>query len=85
MSWCSVDGMLRNPRQGQRVQRHDAKHDRGLMPYHGRPATVLVAGTCRPRNHLVVLEDGIRVVVPAGNLQALQAGETVAVQGVLAL
>lgn len=61
--------MVANPRVGQRVRLHYAARSRAAAPLHGRTGTVAVAGRGRPRNHLVELDGGGRVVVPCGNLQ----------------
>jgi hypothetical protein len=60
--------MLSNPRPGQRVRLHYANARRYFFVYYGRSGTVEIAGKGRPRNHLVRLDDGTRVIVPAGNL-----------------
>lgn len=60
--------MLSSPKIGQRVRLHYAKHYRHLMPYHGQEGIVVIASKGRPRNHMVLLKSGKRVVVPAGNL-----------------
>jgi hypothetical protein len=66
--------MMLNPRVGQRVQVWYGQALRAVVPYHGRPAVVVVAGRGRPRNHLVRLDDGTTVVVPCGNLRAARGG-----------
>lgn len=60
--------MLSNPKPGQRVVLHYRESARARMP-HGAAGVVEVAGNSRPRNHLVRLDDGRAVVVPAGNLR----------------
>jgi len=60
--------MLSNPKPGQRVVLHYRASARGRMP-HGARGVVEVPGNARPRNHLVRLDDGRVVVVPAGNLR----------------
>lgn len=40
-----------------------------LAPLHGRTGTVVVASAGRPRYHGIRLDDGLVVVVPAGNLK----------------
>lgn len=59
--------MMSNPKPGQRCRLHYATKRRG--PLHGKAGTVEIASKGRPRNHLVQLDDGTRVVVPCGNLQ----------------
>ena len=62
--------MLSHPQPGQRVVIHYAS--RALpMPHHGATGTVVIAGKGKPRNHLIQLADGQRVVVPAGHLNKL--------------
>jgi hypothetical protein len=41
------------------------------MPHQGSRGTVVIAGKGKPRNHLIQLADGQRVVVPAGNLNKI--------------
>lgn len=60
--------MLSNPRVGDRVRLHYRKRVGEFMPWHGATAVVVVAGRARPRNHLVRIDAGPLVVVPAGNL-----------------
>lgn len=59
--------MLSSPKAGQRVRLHYAARWRPFTP-HGETGTVETAGRGRPRNHLVRLDDGRRLIVPAGNL-----------------
>lgn len=67
--------MVSNPQPGQQVRLHYAKHYAGLMPYHRKQGTVVMAGRARPRNHLVKINQGPLVVVPAGNLQPVLQDE----------
>lgn len=61
--------MLLNPRIGMRVRLHYAERRRCIAPYHGREGEVLIASHGPgPRNHLVLLDGGVYVIVPAGNL-----------------
>lgn len=59
--------MLSNPRIGQRVRVHYAKHYCDMMPLHGKVGIVRVRATGRPRNHGIEI-DGHLFTVPAGNL-----------------
>ncbi len=63
--------MLSNPRPGRRVRLAYRLSLRSLFP-HGATGVVLVAkGKGRgPRNHLVRLDDGRELIVPAGHLNA---------------
>ena len=62
--------MISNPHIGQAVQIWYGQRTRAMMPLHGRLGVVMVAGRGRPRNH-VVLVQGMRFVVPAGNLRSV--------------
>ena len=69
--------MLSSPKTGDRVQvwyatkprRRGAVVPAEVMPHHGKCGLVEIAGRGRPRNHMVLLDDGDRVIVPAGNLR----------------
>lgn len=61
--------MLSNPKIGQRVVLHYREQLRGVVLWHGKRGVVIERGTGKPRNHLVQLTDGTRLVVPAGNLK----------------
>ncbi len=67
--------MLSHPQIGQRVELRYAPARRAVCrsgdgrALHGCFGTVLVAGRGRPRNHLIRLDDGREVIVPAGNLR----------------
>lgn len=61
--------MLSSPRPGTRVVIHYAAARAAGMPLHGRTGVVVAPGRGRPRNHLVRLDGGPLVVVPAGNLR----------------
>ena len=61
--------MMLNPRIGQRVQLWYRERLRPIAPHHGKYAVVLAAGRVRPRNHLVLCDDGTRVIVPCGHLR----------------
>lgn len=60
--------MLSSPSPGTRVRLHYSAAYRSIGCPHGAHGVVLVRGTGRPRNHLVLLDDGTRTVVPAGNM-----------------
>lgn len=66
--------LLLNPKIGQRVRLHYAASKRRLFPYHGQEGVVVIASKGRPRNHMVLLKSGKRVVVPAGNLIKAEDG-----------
>jgi hypothetical protein len=64
--------MLTCPRIGQQVVLHYARRavDAGCTPHHGRVGVVVGRKTKgRPRNHLVQVDDGTVLVVPAGNIR----------------
>lgn len=64
--------MLSAPAVGQRVALRYRPALRGLVGgLHGARGTIVLAGRGRPRNHLVRLDDGRRVIVPAGHLVAI--------------
>lgn len=67
--------MLSNPRVGDRVRVHYRKRVGNFMPWHGRTGVVVVPGRAKPRNHLVRIDAGPLVVVPAGNLNPVHGGE----------
>lgn len=59
--------MIRSAR-GQRVELHYApKRGRAICPHLTRGVAVLMGRGPGPRNVLVLLDDGRRVVVPGGN------------------
>lgn len=58
---------------GQRVRIHYRRDVAPYMPHHGAIGAVVVVGRQRPRNHSVRLDGGMKVVVPAGNLQPVTA------------
>lgn len=63
--------MIFHPRIGQRVRIHYAKRSAAIMPHHGKTGVVrLVAHGPGPRNVGVDM-DGRTVVVPRGNLVAI--------------
>lgn len=63
--------MMANPKVGARVRVRYArkKLERSSHVYHlhGKVGRVVIAGKGKPRNHLVEI-DGVRFVVPCGNL-----------------
>lgn len=61
--------MISWPKVGQRVQVWYRKEWAWYMPHHGKLGTIEIACRGRPRNHGVLLDDGISTVVPAGNLR----------------
>jgi len=66
--------MIFHPRIGQRIRVHYAKGAAATMPFHGK--TGVVRGVSRgpgPRNIGVEVDGGL-VVVPRGNLVAVQEG-----------
>ena len=66
--------MLMHPKFGQRVQ---CWYKDRAMPHHGKFGTVIAPASKGrgPRNHLIRLEDGAEVVVPAGNLNKAEESE----------
>jgi len=44
------------------------------MPYHGHEGIVTIVSKGKPRNHMVLLKNGERIVVPAGNLIKAEKG-----------
>ena len=64
--------MIFHPRPGQRVRIHYAKRSASIMPHHGKVGVVrLVSSGPGPRNVGVEI-DGLTVVVPRGNLIAIE-------------
>ncbi len=63
--------MLSNPAEGNLVVIWYAKKPgwARVTPLHGKVGVVVLPGKGRPRNHLVKLTAGRRVLVPAGNLR----------------
>jgi hypothetical protein len=63
--------MLTCPRIGQRVLLHyGAKYLAAGIRHHGKHGAVVARKTKgKPRSHLVMLDDGLLVVVPCGNLR----------------
>ena len=75
--------MIWQPKPGQAVQLHYAKKkraaccDENKVTYHGRVGVVVNVGRGRgPRNAEVLFSAGGRVVVPRGNLVALNSKES---------
>lgn len=60
--------MIAHPRIGQRVRLHYAAAKRPYAPHHGKTGRVIDVSRRRPLNHLVELDSGERVIVPAGHL-----------------
>ena len=68
--------MIFHPRPGQRVRIHYAKRSASIMPYHGKAGVVrIVCSGPGPRNVGVEI-DGQTVVVPRGNLVAVEGAAT---------
>ena len=68
--------MIFHPREGQHVRVHYAPRAAGVMPHHGRAGVVrIVARGPGPRNVGVEI-DGRLVVVPRGNLVAVEEDRT---------
>jgi len=66
--------MIFHPRMGQRVRVHYAKRRAAVMPYQGKVGVVrVVSRGPGPRNTGVEI-DGQLVVVPRGNLVAVEEG-----------
>lgn len=64
--------MIRSPKIGMLVRLWYRKSITWLMPHHGRRGVVVAVGNGKgPRNAGVQLNDGTLVVVPRGNLQAI--------------
>lgn len=61
--------MLSNPKVGQKVTLHYCASKRRVGLWHGRTGVIVQRGKGKPRNHLVRLEDGMLVCVPAGHLR----------------
>ncbi|KKN07724.1 hypothetical protein LCGC14_1064020 [marine sediment metagenome] len=68
-------GVLLNPRIGQRAQVWYRAGVRDHMPLHGKVGTIVMRANSRkpsgPRNHGIEI-DGIRHVVPCGNLNSVK-------------
>lgn len=62
--------MLSNPRRFQVVRLHYAKKNLPIIQdgLQDRLAIVLAPGIGKPRNHLVMTLDRLKVFVPAGNV-----------------
>lgn len=56
--------MIWHPKPGQRVRLHYAH---SFLPFHGQCGAVILSGG-RPCNVLVLLDSGVRLIVPRGNL-----------------
>ena len=63
--------MLVNPQKGQPVELRYREKLRALFEHHGKRGVVEIAGRGKPRNHLIRLESGERIVVPCGHLYAV--------------
>jgi hypothetical protein len=62
--------MIWRPKVGRRVVVRYAPPARGVLPHHGREATVrgFAARARGPKNVLVEFDGGLRMIVPRGNL-----------------
>lgn len=60
--------MLSHPRPGQRVELRYRAETRPVFPWHGAAGVVVTPSHGHPRNHLVRLDCGFLMIVPAGNL-----------------
>ena len=68
--------MIFHPRPGQRVRIHYAKRSASIMSHHGKVGVVrLVSNGPGPRNAGVEV-DGRIIVVPRGNLVAIEGAAT---------
>ena len=64
--------MIWQPKKYQSVRIHYRKSLQKFMPYHGKTGVVVCVGKGPgPKNVLIELDEGGRVCVPRGNLNAL--------------
>lgn len=63
--------MILNPKVGSQVQIWYRKALSEIMPYHGEVGTVIIASRGKPRNHGIMLERGVMVSVPCGNIRKI--------------
>ena len=63
--------MIFHPRIGQRVRLHYAKRSASIMPHHGKVGVVRLVGSGPGPRNVGVEVDGRTVVVPRGNLVAV--------------
>ena len=63
--------MIFHPRIGQRVRLHYIKRAAPIMPHHGKVGVVQVVGSGPGPRNVGVEVDGRTVVVPRGNLIAV--------------
>jgi len=61
-----------HPRPGQRVRIHYAKRSAPIMPHHGKVGVVRLVSSGRGPRNVGVEVDGRTVVVPRGNLIAVE-------------
>ena len=66
--------MIFHPRIGQRVRVHYAKATAETMPFHGKTGVVRVMSNGPGPRNVGAEIDGALVVVPRGNLVAIQEG-----------
>ena len=64
--------MIFHPRPGQRVRIHYAKRSASIMPHHGKVGVVRLVSSGRGPRNVGVEIDGLTVVVPRGNLIAVE-------------
>jgi len=67
--------MIASPHLYEKVKIWYRKKNRA-MPYHGKIGYVLISGRGKPRNHLIKILNGPKVVVPCGNLQPVRTSLT---------
>ena len=66
--------MIFHPRIGQHVRIHYAKRIAAFMPHHGKTGVVRLVGHGPGPRNVGVETDGRTVVVPRGNLVAINEG-----------
>jgi len=64
--------MIFHPRPGQRVRIHYAKRYAAVMPHHGKTGVVRMVARGPGARNVGVEIDGDAVVVPRGNLVAIE-------------
>jgi hypothetical protein len=65
--------MLVHAAKGNRVELCYRKSLRTCFLHHGKKGTVEIGGRGKPRNHLVRLDSGERIIVPCGHLNLVNA------------
>lgn len=66
--------MISHPKIGTTVKVWYAAKARHARPLHGKTGTVVIASKRKPRNHGILIDD-VMYVVPAGNLQPVEANQ----------